>query len=116
MRANPNPEGSIKDFVLEAIEASLDAQLRAIRQLRKKSRPDGEARQHRNKSMSQMDMAYNILLEAGAPIHVTELLRRIESAYGVAIDRESLVSALVKRVLRQDRFARTDKNTFTVRR
>jgi hypothetical protein len=30
-------------------------------------------------------------------------------------DRESLVSSLTKKVARQDRFLRTDKNTFALR-
>jgi hypothetical protein len=31
------------------------------------------------------------------------------------VDRESLVSSLTKKVARQDRFLRTDKNTFALR-
>jgi hypothetical protein len=42
-------------------------------------------------------------------------LDRIHTAFGVTVDRESLVSSLTKKVARQDRFLRTDKNTFALR-
>jgi len=43
------------------------------------------------------------------------LLDRIQSAFGVRVDRESLVSSLTKKVARGDRFLRTEPNTFSVR-
>jgi hypothetical protein len=46
---------------------------------------------------------------------VTEIIDRVEKVHGVRLDRESLVSALAKRVVREDRFVRTDRNTFAVR-
>ncbi len=57
-------------------------------------------------------MAHDILVEAGQPLHVTEIIKRISSRFDVTVDRESLVSAISKRVTRGDRFVRTDKNTF----
>ena len=60
-------------------------------------------------------MAYDILTEAAQPLHNSELLARIKSRFGLQVDRESLVSALTKRVARSDRFVRTDKNTFALR-
>src|ERR1019366_1614607 len=48
-------------------------------------------------------------------LHVSELLARIQSSFGVTVDRESLVSSLSKKVARQDRFLRTQKNTFSRR-
>jgi hypothetical protein len=48
-------------------------------------------------------------------LHVSELLARIQSSFGVTVDRESLVSSLSKKVARQDRFLRTQKNTFSLR-
>jgi hypothetical protein len=43
------------------------------------------------------------------------LLDRIQAAYGVAVDRESLVSSLTKKIARGDRFLRTEPNTFGLR-
>jgi hypothetical protein len=103
----------LKDTILSIFEASLDAQLRAVRRLRQ---GPGETAQGapRSKGMSQVDMAYDILRRARSPLHVSRIIERIEQAFGVSVDRESLVSALSKKVARRDRFARTDKNTFAL--
>ena len=64
--------------------------------------------------MSQVNMAFNILKKAHAPLHVSEIIERIQASFGVSVDRESLVSALSKKVQRGDRFSRTTKNTFAL--
>lgn len=103
----------LKDTLLGVFEASLDAQLRAVRRLR---RGEPATRQPvRRKGLSQVDMAYDVLKKARTPLHVSELLARIQRAFGIPIDRESLVSSLTKKVARGDRFVRTDKNTFGLR-
>ncbi|PYV36695.1 MAG: hypothetical protein DMG06_30165 [Acidobacteria bacterium] len=85
----------LKDLLLGTFEASLEAQLRAVRRLRqgetepKKRRPP--------KGLSQVDMAYDVLKKARAPLHVSQLLARIEAAFGQRVDRESLVSSLTKK-------------------
>jgi hypothetical protein len=103
----------IKDVVLSALEASLEAQLRAIRRLRQGQTE--EARPRPKKGQSQVDMAYDILKKARTPLHVSEIIDRIQTQFGVAVDRESLVSSLTKKVARQDRFLRPEKNTFSLR-
>jgi hypothetical protein len=103
----------IQDLILSTFEASLEAQLRAIRRLRQG--PTEEAQPRPNKGRSQVDMAYDILKKARTPLHVSEMIDRIQAQFGVAVDRESLVSSLSKKVARQDRFLRPEKNTFSLR-
>jgi len=103
-------ESKIKDVILDIIESTLDAQLRAVRKL--KAGKETPKSLHRKKGMSQIDMAYDILQRAKTPLHVLKIIERIEQVHGRLVDRESLVSALVKKVQRQDRFVRTDKNVF----
>ena len=103
-------ETIIKDTILNTIEASLEAQLRAVRRL-KAGEHNGKSRSPR-KGMSQVDMAYDILKRAGAPLHVSEIIARIEQVHGRHVDRESLASALIKKVQRRNRFVRSDKNVF----
>jgi hypothetical protein len=104
----------LKDTILSVFEASLDAQLRAIRRLRQGGPATPASRP--KKGLSQVDMAYDILKKAhGGPLHVSELLARIHASFGVAVDRESLVSSLTKKVARGDRFLRSAKNTFALR-
>ncbi|MCX6638128.1 MAG: HTH domain-containing protein [Acidobacteria bacterium] len=103
----------LKDSILSTFEASLDAQLRAVRRLRQGATVTPRAA--RKKGLSQVDMAYDVLKKARSPLHVSEILARIHVAFGVAVDRESLVSSLSKKVARGDRFLRTARNTFGLR-
>lgn len=102
-----------KDLILGVFEASLEAQLRAVRRLRQ-GEPDAAPLRPR-KGLSQVDMAFDILKKARTPLHISDLLDRIQTQFGVTIDRESLVSSLTKKVTRGDRFVRPDKNTFALR-
>jgi HB1, ASXL, restriction endonuclease HTH domain len=102
-----------KDLILSVFEASLDAQLRAVRRLRQ---GETEAAPPRlNKGLSQVDMAYDILKKARAPLHVSDILDRIQAQFAITVDRESLVSSLTKKVARGDRFLRPEKNTFSLK-
>ena len=103
----------LKDSILSIFEASLDAQLRAVRRLRRGS--PAPAPPPRRASLSQVDMAFDILKKARTPLHVSVLLDRIHATFHVTVDRESLVSSLTKKVARSDRFLRTGKNTFALR-
>src|ERR1700681_4313842 len=102
-----------KDLILGVFEVSLEAQLRAVRRLRQ-GEPDAAA-PRRLKGLSQVDMAFDILTKSRAPLHVSHILDRIQTQFGVTIDRESLVSSLTKKVARGDRFLRPEKNTFSLR-
>jgi hypothetical protein len=102
-----------KDLILSVFEASLEAQLRAVRRLRQGEPSPAESR--RRKGLSQVDMAFDILKKARSPLHVSQILDRIHSQFGVAVDRESLVSSLTKKVARGDRFLRPEKNTFSLK-
>ena len=103
----------LKQSILSVFEASLDAQLRAVRRLRKGNADPPKP--SRRSGLSQVDMAYDVLKKARAPLHISDLLARIQSSFSVAVDRESLVSSLTKKVARGDRFLRTAKNTLSLR-
>jgi hypothetical protein len=101
-----------KDLILSVFEASLEAQLRAVRRLRQGETTPAEPRL--SKGLSQVDMAFDILKKARTPLHVSDILDRINTQFGVTVDRESLVSSLTKKVARGDRFLRPEKNTFSL--
>ena len=100
----------LRNTIFDIFEASLDAQLRAVRRLRLPEAASGEPRPP--KGLSQVDMALDILKKARSPLHISDILFRVQSRFGVSVDRESLVSSLSKKVARGDRFTRTGKNTF----
>ena len=105
-------EDVIKDAVFEAFETALESQLRSIRRLRQPLQPESSPP---DKGMTNISMAYDILIKVGKPLHISELLEQIQHTQGVKIERESLVSALTKKVKRQDSFIKTGKNTFAAR-
>ena len=102
-------EHSVQHAVLSAVEACLEAQLHAVRSLKREPTTSAPPK---DTSMSQPNMAYDILKEIGHPLHVTDLIDHIQKRFDITLDRESLVSSLTKKVLRRDRFTRVAKNTF----
>jgi len=98
----------IEESVLHAFEISLEAQLKAVRHLRAGPTEEKPPRQ----SKSQVDMVYDILNASGQPLHISEIIDQVEKVYGLRLERESIVSSLVKKIRRGDRFVRTDKNVF----
>ena len=98
----------IEASVLHAFEVSLEAQLKAIKRLRSGQVEEKPPRQ----GISQVDMVYNILKQASKPLHISEIIDRVEKVHGQRLDRESIVSSLVKKVRQGKRFVRTDRNVF----
>jgi len=111
MKKTAQDKDPVEQAVLNAFEIALDAQLRAIR--RAKSNGAGETT--RDKSTSQIDMVHDVLRRAGKPLHISEILDRVEKLHGRRLDRESVVSSIVKKIARGQRFLRTDKNVFTLK-
>lgn len=103
----------ISEELLSLFDYLLRAQLNTIRQLRKASGL-AEPQKPKEPRMSQMDMVFDILTDAGQPMHVQDIIGAIEKRFGKKLDRESLVSALAKRVIRKDRFIKTAPNTFAL--
>ena len=104
-------KAAITEAVIDVLTVSLQAQLKALQHLQK-GQPEPKTSQ---KSMSQIDMVYDILQRAAQPLHINEILQRVETVHGRRLDRESIVSALAKKVQRSDRFRRTGKNTFALK-
>jgi hypothetical protein len=55
------------------------------------------------------------LQRAQKPLHVSEIVSRAKSSLGVDLDRESLVSALTKKIIRGVRFVRVGPNEFALK-
>ncbi len=101
----------IESAVLGAFEVALDAQLKAIKRLRAVPADRPAAK----KSMAQIDMVFDILQRADKPLHITEIIDRVEKFHHHRLERESIVSALVKKIRRNERFVRTGKNIFALK-
>jgi len=100
----------VSEELLKLHEQLLRAQLNVVKQLRKAAGYN-EA-EPKEKGMSQVAMVYDILDSVNRPMHVSTIIDAVERKFQVRLDRESIVSALSKRVKRQDRFIKTGPNTF----
>ena len=105
-------ESKIPEWFLSFYESLFSAQLGALRQL--KSPKPKRAKRREAKGMSNMDMALDILQRAQKPLHISEIIVQVKAKYGVTLDRESLVSALVKKVHRRQGLSRSAPNTFAI--
>jgi hypothetical protein len=105
-------ESKIPEWFLSFYESLFSAQLRTVRQL--KSPKPKKAQRIKGKGMSNMYMAIDILRRAQRPLHISEVITQVNAKYGVSLDRESLVSALVKKVHRHQGLSRSAPNTFEI--
>jgi hypothetical protein len=99
-----------KEFC-EFYEELLRAQLSVVRQF---SGQEARRRRTVQKGKSQVGITEDILRAADQPLHVTEIIKRAREQFDATIDRESLVSALTKKIRKGDRFVRVAPNTFAL--
>ena len=99
-----------KNDLIEILENTSLAQLRALRALRRAQ--DRKSSPADPKRKSNMDIVHDILSAAKGPLHVNDIIQRAKKDHRRQLNRESLVSALTKKVLDQNTFTRTAPNTF----
>jgi len=100
----------ISEELLNLFESLLRAQLNTIRQFRKAAGIEKEPT--KDKRMSQIDIVYDILALAQRPMHIDDIIAQAQRRFEIQLEKESIVSALTKRIKRQDRFVKTAPNTF----
>jgi hypothetical protein len=106
-------ENKIVAEILTFYEALIRAQLNVIKQFRQRLELE-EIKTVKEKRMSQMDMVYDILVHAHSPLHVDEIIALAQVQFDLKLDKESVVSALAKRIKRHDRFIKTGPNTYAL--
>lgn len=67
------------------------------------------------KRTSNILMIEAVLIAAGKPLHVNDIIAAIEKEFGITLDRDSLSSAIIKQVRKEKLFVRVAPNTFGVR-
>ena len=102
-----NPDPVSREDLLDILEASTSAHLRALRALRHKPR-----QKTKRSGRSNMDVVCTVLAAAPGPLHIDQIIQTANQTYGTKLSRESLVSAITKKVLDQNTFCRTAPNTF----
>ena len=94
-------------------ERLLSAQLAV---LRKYLAERSGSRESREKRKSQINLIRDILASGGHPLHISEIIQRAAEHYAVALDRESVVSAVAKKVKKGVLFERVGPNTFGLKK
>lgn len=67
------------------------------------------------KRTSNLSMVDAVLVAAGKPLHVNDIIAAIEKEFGITLDRDSLSSAIIKQIRKEKRFMRVAPNTFGLR-
>jgi len=94
-------------------EELLKAQLGIIRNYLKSVGPrENERWVSQEQRKSQMSIIIDILSSRETPMHVSEIISQAKEQYGITMDRESMVSALTKKVKKGVTFVRTGPNIF----
>ena len=94
-------------------EELLKAQIGVIRgYLRNVDSGGSEKLPAQNKRRSHLSIIREVLLARKSSLHVSEIIQQAHEQYGVTLDRESVVSALTKKIKKGVTFIRTGPNTF----
>lgn len=64
------------------------------------------------KRTSQINIVWDILKTAGSPLHVTEIIEIAKRGFKEDLERDSIVSAILKKAAAGKMFVRTAPNTF----
>jgi hypothetical protein len=99
-----------RDELLDILEASAAGQLKALRALRPPTRR--RSRSPTAKGKSNIAIVEDLLQWAGRPLHIHDIIAQARARFGRTLSRESLVSALTKKVLDHHTFCRVGPNTF----
>ncbi len=105
----PEPSVASREDLLEILTAAAEGQLRALRALRRRQRPSEPGSE---KHRSNIAVVEDILRSASGPLHISQILTQAQERYQRRLSRESLVSALTKKVLDRNTFCRVGRNTF----
>jgi hypothetical protein len=105
----PEPTAASREDLLEILTAAAEGQLRALRALRRQELPPEPAS---DKHRSNIAIVQDILRSSPGPLHISEIIRLAKERYQLDLSRESLVSALTKKILDHHTFRRVGRNTF----
>ena len=67
------------------------------------------------KRTSNIDIVQNVLKNTGYPMHVSDIIRMAQEQYQVKLNRDSIVSAILKKINDGQIFIRTAPNTFALK-
>ena len=68
-----------------------------------------------SKRTSKINIVKDVLDAAGKPLHISQIIQTAQQDYNVQLDRDSTVSAILKKAKADKTFIRTAPNTFALK-
>ena len=99
------------DKFIEFQKELLQSQLKTIRRYQQQS----PRFKKQPKRTSKLDVVEDILLSADQPLHIAKIIEIAKNDYNVTLNRDSIVSAIVKKIHAGERFVRVAPNTFALK-
>lgn len=100
------------DKILEFQKDLLQSQLKIVYRYQQQS-PDLKKKPKRT---SKLDIVEDILASSDQSLHISKIIEIAKDDYNVTIERDSIVSALIKKIQAGLRFARVAPNTFALKK
>ena len=89
----------------------LQAQLRVVYRHQRKATPRGQ----KLKRTSNLTIVEDILQNSDQPLHISKIIQIAQKDYNVNLERDSIVSALIKKINAGKMFLRVAPNTFALK-
>ena len=99
------------DNYLEIQRELLQAQLRVVYRHQRKALPRGQ----QLKRTSKLTIVEDILQNSDEPLHISKIIQIAQKDYNVNLERDSIVSALIKKINAGKMFLRVAPNTFALK-
>jgi len=99
------------DNYLEIQRELLQAQLRVVYRHQRKALPRGQ----QLKRTSNLTIVEDILQNSDEPLHISKIIQIAQKDYNVNLERDSIVSALIKKINAGKMFLRVAPNTFALK-
>ena len=74
-----------------------------------------QGKSKRQKRMSNLMIVEDVLNSVGHPLHVSDIIQMADQRYQVKLHRDSIVSAILKKINADQTFIRTAPNTFALK-
>lgn len=103
-----NTKAEIIDIIIDFKEKMLNAQLKALRKMKKQETDQPTQK----RCISKIETALYVLKSAGRPLHINELISEIQKQYSITVEKDSLVSALTKKLNKIKGLSKVGPNTF----
>ena len=100
------------DKILEFYKELLQSQLKVVYRYQRQS----PQLTKKLKRTSNLDIVEDILAASNQPLHISKIIEIAKNDYNLTLERDSIVSAIIKKIRSGVRFERIAPNTFTLKK